>query len=177
MFSLRADDEVSLELSELHHADEAYAVIDRNRDHLRPWMPWVDGTTSADDLRGFLTFVRGEYAAGRQLHCHLRYNGTLVGAMGIRINVPNRYGDIGYWLDSAHTGRGIVTRGARALTDAAFGELGLHRVSIQAGVENVRSRAVPERLGFTFEGVLRGQEKVGDRFLDHAVYAKLATDS
>jgi len=62
------------------------------------------------------------------------------------------------------------------LVDHAFGAWRLHRVEIRAGVENARSRAIPERLGFRREGVLREAERVGDRYVDQVVYAVLAGD-
>ena len=52
----------------------------------------------------------------------------------------------------------------------------LNRVEIRAAPENRRSRAIPERLGFTEEGTLRQAERVGERYLDSAVYAMLAED-
>jgi ribosomal-protein-serine acetyltransferase len=176
MFSLTVDDEVSLVLAEEHHAQALFDLTDRNRDHLRPWMPWVDATVSVADTLAYLRFVRGEYVAGRQFHCNVMYRGTLVGGSGMRLFRDHGGAEIGYWLDAGHTGLGIVTRTTRALTAAAFAEWGLHRVAIRAAVENVRSRAVPERLGYTFEGVLRDTEKVGDRYLSHASYAMLAPE-
>lgn len=173
MFSLTVDDEVALELAEEHHAQAIFDLTDRNRDHLRPWMPWVDGTKTVEDTLGFLRFVRAEYAAGRQFHVNVRYRGAIVGGAGMRVDRANLAGEIGYWIDAAHGGKGITTRATRALTTAAFTQLGLHRVTIRAGVENVRSRAIPERLGYTLEGVLRASEKVGDRFVDHATYSML----
>lgn len=176
MFALRVDDEVEIELAEDHHAQAIFDLTDRNREHLGPWMPWVATTVTVADTQAFLTFVRGEYAAGRQFHANLRYRGEIVGAIGLRTNRANLTSEVGYWIDAGYEGRGIVTRATRALTTAAFDRLGLNRVEIRAGTDNARSRAVPERLGYAFEGVLRAHEKVGDRFLDHAVYAMLAAD-
>ncbi|HEU0132863.1 MAG TPA: GNAT family protein [Mycobacteriales bacterium] len=177
MFSLRVDDELVIELAEMWHAQEIYDLVDRNREHLRPWMPWEPLTTSVADTTSFLTSVRAEYAAGRQFHANLRYGGTLVGAIGMpSIDRANRTGEIGYWLGAEHTGRGIMTRATAALTTAAFREMGLHRVAIAADVANARSRAVPERLGFTFEGVLRGNKVVHGRSVDHAWYGMLEHD-
>jgi ribosomal-protein-serine acetyltransferase len=176
MFSLRVDDEVEVELGEEHHAQSTFDLTDRNRDHLRPWMPWVDGTVTVGDTLAFLKYARAEYAAGRQMHCNLRFRGEHVGAIGLRIDRANDAADLGYWISAHASGHGVVTRATRALTTAAFDQLGLNRVSIRAGVENVRSRAVPERLGYAFEGVLRAHEKVGHRYVDHAVYAMLSAD-
>jgi ribosomal-protein-serine acetyltransferase len=69
-----------------------------------------------------------------------------------------------------------MTEAVRALVDHAFGPWRLERVEIAAAVDNARSRAIPERLGFREEGVRRRAERVGDRWLDHAVYAMLASD-
>lgn len=176
MFTLRADDEVEIELAEDHHAQATFDLVDRNREHLAPWMPWVAGTVTVADTKAFLTFVRGEYAAGRQLHANLRYRGEHVGAIGLRTNHANRHAEMGYWLSADREGRGIVTRAARALTTAAFTHLGMNRVEIRAGTGNVRSRAIPERLGYAFEGIARQYEQVGDAFLDHAVYSMLNAD-
>ena len=176
MFSLPVDDEVTLELAEEADAQAIFDLVDRNRDHLRPWLPWVDATVTVADTLAFLRFVRGEHGAGRQLHCNLRWRGAVAGGMGLRIARNHDAGEIGYWLDAAATGHGIVTRAARALTTAAFDRLGLHRIVIHAGVENARSRAVPERLGYAFEGVLRDAERVGDRYVSHATYAMLSGD-
>ena len=176
MFSLTVDDEVSIELAEEHHAQAIFDLTDGNRDHLRPWMPWVDPTVTVADTLGFLKFIRGEYAAGKAFHANIRYRGVIAGGIGLRFDLANNGAECGYWLAAEHQGHGIVTRATRALVTAAFSQFGLHRVTIRAAVDNVRSRAVPERLGFTFEGVQRGVEKVGDRYLDHATYAVLAAD-
>ena len=69
-----------------------------------------------------------------------------------------------------------MTAAVRAYVDHAFGTWKLNRVTIQAAVDNARSRAIPERLGFRQEGILRETERVGERMLDGVVYAMLAAD-
>jgi ribosomal-protein-serine acetyltransferase len=64
-----------------------------------------------------------------------------------------------------------MTLAVRALVDYAIRVLGLHRVEIRAGVENRRSRAIPERLGFREDGSVRGAERIGSRVIDHVIYA------
>ena len=174
MFALKVDDEIELELAEEHHAREIFELTDRNREHLAPWMPWVATTVTVDDTMGFLRFARAEYVAGKQFHCNLRYQGAIAGGIGLRLDRSHDACELGYWIDAGLVGRGIVTRAARALTAAAFEHLSMHRVCIRAAEQNVRSRAVAERLGYTFEGVLRDNERVGDRYLTLASYSMLA---
>lgn len=176
MFSLRVDDEVAIELAEEHDAQAIFDLTDRNRDHLGPWMPWVGSTVTVADTAAFLRFARAEYVVGRMFHANLRYAGEIVGGIGMRLDRSHDACEIGYWIDAGFTGRGIVTRAARALTSAAFAELGMHRVSIRAGEGNTRSRAVAERLGFTYEGVMRENERVGERYITLASYSMLAAE-
>jgi ribosomal-protein-serine acetyltransferase len=82
-------------------------------------------------------------------------------------------GEVGYGIGSAHEGRGLVTAATRALIDIGFGELGLHRIVIRAGVGNARSRAIPERLGFTLEGHAREEGRGSGGFYDIVVYGLL----
>ena len=69
-----------------------------------------------------------------------------------------------------------MTRACRALVDYAFSELGLNRIEIQCAVQNVKSRAIPERLDFTQEGVIRQAEWLYDHYNDHVIYGMLAEE-
>jgi ribosomal-protein-serine acetyltransferase len=176
MFALHADDEVEIRLLEERHAEEVFGLVDANREHLRPWMPWVDGTRSADDTRAFIKSALDGFAAGREYAAGLWYRGQLAGGIGLDVNVQMRHGEIGYWVAEPFQGRGVVTRAARALTTAAFRDLGLNRMQILCAAHNARSCAVAERLGYRLEGTLREFERVGERFHDIRVYMMLARE-
>jgi len=155
-------------------ADELYGVIERNRAYLAEWLPWAAGQTR----EGTLEFIR---KTGRQLELNDGFQGVLVsggqiaGAGGfLSVNWEARATSLGYWLAEAHQGRGLMTSAVSALIDHAFDEWALNRVEIQAATGNHRSRAIPERLGFQQEGVLREYERVGERYLDIVVYSLLA---
>ena len=152
-------------------AEELFALVEANRDRLRPWMPWEATTLSPADTRDFIE---------RSLvsETHLDANGIWVGdelkgSIGLRVDLLHASGEIGYWLDSGVVGRGLVTRACKMFIDHGFRELGLHRITIHAAVQNVRSRAVPERLGFTQEGVLRQADQVAGEYKDLVVYGLL----
>ena len=69
-----------------------------------------------------------------------------------------------------------MTQCCRFVVRYGFLTLDLNRIQIAAGTENHESRAIPERLGFKFEGILRGRENLYGTFIDHAMYSLLRSD-
>jgi ribosomal-protein-serine acetyltransferase len=165
-----------LRLLDESDADELYRLIDENRAHLAPWLPWASGHTR-EATREFIRLTRRQAAANDGFQAALVCEGEIVGVAGfLSVNWPHGSTTIGYWLSERHQGRGLMTGAVRALVEHAFGEWDLHRVEIRAATENVRSRRIPERLGFREEGVLREAERIGERYNDLAVYAILAPE-
>ncbi len=177
MIGIRVDDEVFLRLHEVRHAEELFRLTDANRDHLGRWMPWLESTRSADDTRAYLREVQRNFADGREYGFGILEGGELVGAIGLRVEAMANEAEIGYWLAEAAEGRGIITRATEALVRFAFDELGLNRVLILCAVDNARSRAVPERLGFALEATLRQREVMpGREPRDQLQFALLRSD-
>ncbi len=177
MFSRRVAPGIEIRLFEIKDAEPVLAVVERNRAYLREWLPWVDLTVSPEDLRRFIVRVREQFAAGRGPQCGIWMDGAFAGSVGCHsIDWVNRNCGIGYWIEGRYQGKGIITRCCASLLDYLFDDLGLHRVTIQCGVGNTRSCAIPERLGFTREGVTRDGEWVNDRWLDLAGWGMLEQD-
>ena len=150
---------------------EIWALVEAERDRVAVWMPWVEATRTIDDQRRWL---EGVVADQRGLDSAAIFvDGAYAGGTGLSLDAFGVAGEIGYWIASAHEGKGLVTRAVRTMIDIGFRELGLHRIVIRAGVDNARSRAIPERLGFTREGVLRGEGKGSGGFYDLVVYGLL----
>jgi ribosomal-protein-serine acetyltransferase len=138
----------------------------------------VGQTREVADTERFIGAALEQHSANEGFAAGIWHDGELSGVIGLhRIDWANRSVSLGYWLDRHKQGRGIVTRAARAVVDDCFGRLELHRVEIRCGLENHRRRAIPPRLGFREEGVLRGAQWLGDRFTDIVIYGKLREDS
>jgi ribosomal-protein-serine acetyltransferase len=167
-------DSVLLRALEEGDAAELYALVEANRSYLAPWMPWATDQTQA----GTLSFIRtavSQLDSNDGFQAALLVDGAIAGTLGYHaVDWQHRQTSIGYWIAERHQGRGLATQAAMALVDHAFDVWDLRRVEIRAAVENARSRAVCERLGFDEEGVLREAERVGDRFHDLVVYSMLA---
>jgi ribosomal-protein-serine acetyltransferase len=157
-------------------AAELTAVVAENRDHLAPWLPWAANHGYQDAL-DFISLSRAQIDSGEAYEGAIVVDGEIVGGSGFHaVDRLNRSTSIGYWLIAEAQGRGLMTATVRALLDRAFGAWELHRVVIEAVLDNARSRAIPERLGFTEEGVLREAKRIRGRYEDAALYAMLASD-
>jgi len=177
MFHIDVASGLELRQFQMSDAEELYAVADRNRDYLREWLPWVDRTHSAADMRDFIAARLEQFEAHQGPTAAIRVDGRIAGALGCHpIDWLNRNCHIGYWLDADEQGKGIMSRAVAALLDYLFDEVGLHRVTIQCGTGNHRSCAIPERLGFAHEGLVREAEWVNDRWVDLAIWGMLAND-
>jgi RimJ/RimL family protein N-acetyltransferase len=169
---------VEVELRELADGDaeELHALIERNREGLARWLRWARGQTPAETV-AFVQRAKDKGRAGESVQRAVVVEGRIVGMASLpRIDVENHSAEIGYWLDEAHRGRGVMAAALAALVELAFGDLSLNRLEIHTDVENERSRALARRLGFRYEGVLREAYWVGDRYSDDAVYSLLAAE-
>jgi ribosomal-protein-serine acetyltransferase len=178
MFQLAVDDDVVLVLAEERHAQAMTDLIIRNQRRLARWEPWAERAATLDGTRTYIRTALEDFVRGRQISTNIAVDGgrTFVGRCGIRINPYSESGDIGYWIDADYEGRGIVTRAARALIDSTFTELGLSRMDLRTSVENARSRAVAQRLGFTYQGVLPKGLRFARRADDVALFAVTAAE-
>ncbi|HZW99153.1 MAG TPA: GNAT family protein [Trueperaceae bacterium] len=182
-FALAVDpaEDLYLAIYEPDDAPELYRLVNVNRDRLLPWMPWARDTAPEAELRFVTQRAMPGLVSGSGLEVGIWSGGRLVGSAGLHdVYARSRSAAIGYWIDENHQGRGIVTRVVRALVERCFTEplLGgepFERLEVTADVNNLPSRAVPERLGFQFEGVLR-RNNVGGYTPDTAVYSLLRSE-
>ena len=175
MFSKQITIDAELRLVEARHCEEIFAVVEKNRAHIRRWMPWVDATRSVEDVKKWQQTAAEQFAKNNGFHAGIWWQGKYAGSIGFHaMEWMHRKTSIGYWLDEAAQGRGLMTAACRAMARHALGELKLNRVEIRCAVGNEKSRAIPKRLGFTEEGRLREVEWLYDHFEDHIVYSLLA---
>jgi ribosomal-protein-serine acetyltransferase len=174
LFTLKVDDEIELQLFQLHHANEVFDLIDFNRLHLRKWLPWVDSMDTPYQYHTIIPMWLKQFADNQGFNLGIRYQGTLVGAIGLHnIDWRNRQTTVGYYLGEGYQGRGIMTRAVQAILNHVFFELRLNRVEIRCGEGNAKSRAIPERLGFKMEGIIRDGENLYGYYHNLVVYGML----
>lgn len=156
----------------LEHIPALFALTQQNRAFLRQWLPWLDLVSCQVDTEAYVINSMAAADRGERYNYALFYRDQLAGVIGLYdVNPINRRAAIGYWLSEDKNGLGLMTEAVRRMTVKGFGDFGLNRIEVYCATENHGSRAVPERLGFEFEGILRQHEWLYTRFVDHALYA------
>jgi ribosomal-protein-serine acetyltransferase len=173
MFSYKIDSETELRLIEARHADELYALIDKNRERLY----WLEAGYSFDDTKNFIKRDLQAFAENKGFRAGIWFKGRLAGSIRYNsIDWRNRSTELGYWIDASCEGKGLVRKACRVFIDYAFNQLMLNRVEIRCNVDNRRSRVVAEKLGFKLEGRMRQTYYHQDHFVDMVLYGILANE-
>jgi ribosomal-protein-serine acetyltransferase len=174
MFSFSINKDISIELLQQHHKEELFELIDSNRVHLREWLLWVDKRRSPSDFETIIPLWIRNYADNNGFDAGIRFHGELVGMVGLHyIDWHTRSTSIGYFLAEYSQGKGIISTVISALLEYLFTVQKLNRVVIQCAVNNYKSIRIPERLGFTKEGVIREGQWINDHYEDIVTYSLL----
>jgi len=139
-------------------AQDVFEAVGESRDHLRPWLPFADEHQTVEETRDWIIhqvaawLLREDMTLGMWEATTNRY----LGGTGFHPRDWDiGYFEIGYWIRASAEGRGYVTEAVRLLTDFVFHTLKANRLEIRCDELNVRSAAIPRRLGFVEEGRLR----------------------
>jgi RimJ/RimL family protein N-acetyltransferase len=139
-------------------------AIEASLEHLRPWMPWAQH--APEDLRTieYLRRCRGEFDLGQDFAYGMfdRAETEVLGGTGLHTRVGAGAREIGYWVHKDYINRGFATEATAALTKVAFLIDRVARLEIHCDPNNVRSAAVPRKLGFCHEATLRHRSRTPD---------------
>ncbi len=174
---INIDENIKLELINDTHSQAVFEIANESRNYLREWLIWVDDMQSVEFIENYIKGSKQRNSDGIEFAFVIIENQKVVGRMGIyRINTINRIGEIGYWLAENKQGKGIVTKCCKGLINFCFNELHLNRVEIICGTENYKSQVIPERLGFTKEGIIRQGALVHNKFINLCLFSFLKSE-
>jgi ribosomal-protein-serine acetyltransferase len=146
---------------------------------IRPWLAWYHDHYSMDDTALWINNVPAAWQADREYSFAIidRQDNQLLGTIGInQLDRRNLRANLGYFVRTSATNRGIATAATRLLARFGFERLYLRRIEIVAAVGNYASQKVAHKLGATREGVARRRSHVGDQQLDTVMFSLIAED-
>lgn len=158
---------------------DLWQAVESSRPNLEPWLPWVPFNTDVEASGRYAEASASDWDSARACRFAIRDRATrrFLGVIGLEgFAHLHESCELGYWLRTDTTRRGLMTEAGRAVLDWAFNSVNAHRVRVAAATDNHASLGVIRRLGFRFEGIARQAERCNGRWLDHAVFALLVTD-
>lgn len=162
-------------------AKRLFEIVEKSRETLREWLPWVDKVNSIEDeFTGFLMHVqkkRKEKTGFGYVIFHKETDEILGCVDLIDINDTNKTAEIGFWLSNDAVGHGYMKEAVLALESEAF-KAGINRIAIRNDVENVRSANVAKKANYVLEAVIRQDcwDDYHKSFRDTNVWSKLFSE-
>jgi RimJ/RimL family protein N-acetyltransferase len=133
-------------------AQALHAAVKASFDELHPWMPWCTEPVELASQQGFIERSETGWSAQTTFNWLIVDAGDhLIGTIGLMDRIGPGGLEIGYWLRTDATGRGVMTRATARVTDIALSLPGVERVEIHCDAANVRSAAIPRRLGYRLD--------------------------
>ncbi|MGI2294218.1 GNAT family N-acetyltransferase [Paenibacillus sp. GXUN7292] len=155
-----------------------YESIMASINELKEWLPFAQKEQTEEIIETNLREAHLKFLKREDLRFLIfnKVTNQFIGSSGLHNpnwDIPKF--EIGYWIDTRHSGNGYMTEAVKGISDFAFNELKARRVEIRCDTLNAKSRSIPERLGFTLEGTLRNEDTSvdGSTLRDTYIYAKI----
>lgn len=133
----------------LADTDELHAAVVASFAELHAWMPWCTDPVEIGQQRSWIERGPDGWTSLGMFHWLIADDrDALLGSISLMDRIGPGALEIGYWLRSDATGRGVMTRAAASVTEVGLALPGIGRVEIRCDAANLRSAAVPRRLGY-----------------------------
>ena len=162
------------------HIDPLYAAVCESIPEVGRYETWCHSGYKPADAATYVNWWRDAWTAGTAYYFAVerRDTGEFVGSCGLsEILRAHRRAGLGYWIRTSCTGRGYATDAARTVLRLGVEDLGLERVELEIAVDNAASRRVAEKVGCTYEAVLRRRLILPAGPTDMAMYAWLSGEN
>lgn len=172
---IKITSDIILQQLSINDAADIFNTINTQRDYLGKWLPFVEHTKKQEYTEKFIMEATNAPEDKFEYTFTIRINNTFAGIIGFKdTDRINKKTEMGYWLSENYQGNGIITKAVNKLCDFAFNELDINRIQIKCAVGNIKSKNIPKRLNFIYEGIERdGELLTGGFYTDLEIYSKL----
>jgi len=154
-----------------------YESVRESMEQLRPWMPWCHSQYAISEAEEWIDKQRTAFDTSDEYHFAIISGSEFAGVCGLNgVRRVNRLANLGYWVRTSFTGRGIATRATRLLADWAFQNTDLNRLEILVAIRNHASLRVAAKAGAVWEGVLRGRLHLQGEPQDAVLFSIVRSD-
>jgi len=171
----------SITLRPFHPSDTVtlYQAVWESLPELLPWMPWAYADYSINDSRKWIESCVRTWAKGKEYSFAIidSKDGGILGGCGLnQVKRRARFANLGYWVTSKYTRKGVATAAALLVARFGFDELGLTRIEIGVATGNNASLRVAEKAGATRQGIQKRKIAFRDKVYDRVVFSLTPKD-
>ncbi|MGC4003258.1 MAG: GNAT family protein [Pirellulales bacterium] len=161
------------------HIEPLFAAVRESVEQIRPWLAWYHPHYSLDDTAEWIRNVPVAWREDREYTFAIldAADERLLGTIGInQLDRRNRRANMGYFVRTSESNRGIATAASMLTARFGFEAVGLKRIEVVAAVGNFASQKVAHKLGATREGVARRRSHVAGEQLDTVMFSLVEGD-
>jgi ribosomal-protein-serine acetyltransferase len=177
--SVLTDGSITLRPYVSQDAGEVYHAARESLAEMYPWMPWAHRDYTLKESRRFIKLAPRNWREGAAYEFGMfdAADGAYLGGCGLnRFDWPNLTANLGYWVRSSRTGRGVAPAATMLLAGWGFRKLGLRRIEIMVAAENSRSQRVAEKVGAQREATMRNRLFLYGKNHDAVLYSLVPAD-
>lgn len=154
-------------------AEDLHAAVQESTREIYPWLPWCREEYTLEEAASWIEMQEGLRAARMEFQFAVCSDeGRFLGGCGLNdLHREHHFANLGYWVRSAATGKGVATRAVEQVRDWAFEQTELQRLELLVADGNEASRRVAERAGAVREGILRQRLSLHGSFRDAILFA------
>ena len=177
--AISSEDNILIRPFQAADAEPMHEAAVESMEDLCAWMTWCRPEYAVADARAFIAGCGPAWKRGAHFSFAIidARNREFLGSAGLNnLNAAHKVANIGYWVRSSASGRGVATTATRLIAAFALRSLGLNRLEILIPEVNVASQRVAQKAGAKFEGLLRNRLVIAGGCHDAALYSILPAD-
>lgn len=156
MLSLTVNENILLRTYLEDDAAEHFYLVNQNRQHLRPWLRWIDSHLKEANSLEYIRYTHIQFEEQLAVMLGVFENNRLVGEVGMFLwEQELKKAQIGYWISASHQGKSILRESLHRFFHYIFTNLDMNKLEVRFVPSNIRSGKLAERMGCKIEGVLR----------------------
>jgi ribosomal-protein-serine acetyltransferase len=157
----------------------SYEAVRESIPEISQWMDWCHADYSMEEAANWVNSCVAAWSNGTEYEFAIidANNGMFLGGCGLnRIDLQNKWANLGYWVRSSQTRRGVATSATLLVARFGFPEVKLNRVEIVVAAGNTASLRVAEKVGATYEGLLRNRLVVHSEIHNAVMFSLIPGD-
>ncbi len=158
-------------------ADPLLEAVQASLPELIRWLPWAHHGYGRNDAVAFIRESMSAWREGRAFDFSIRRDARPdrhLGNVSVWFTARGGHvGEVGYWIRTDETGKGLCSQATARVLQIAYEELAMHKVVLRIAIGNLASERIADKLGFVREGLLREELRVNGQWMDHTLWSLL----